>query len=390
MPTLHSLKRHLRPLLPLIGIGRAIAVRLNEATGGGVAGIVEDARTGGVPGLEWRELIPAERVQRKPPIPVAGPLPWQYFHNLSGKRRAEGIFRIREARFRARYGGDLLTEDRRLVLEVSRDIWPTAAHGARLHTWRDGVRLAGLTAVLTTPEARGNFWHWMTELLPRIHLIERSGIRIQDVDTFLVNDTLSSYRLASLRALGVPLDRIRVVGSGETFTLEEALVPTLREQHWDLPAWAASWLGERLPTGEWSGGRRLYLTRRNCAFRRLTNEDALLPLLEAAGFEQFEPERYPLEVQCAAFRSAEAIIGVHGSAWTLSMLCQKGIPFIELMPSNYVDLCFWTCADFARTRHHLLMGDGEQPQEGESPRARFSDLSVSETHFREALLTAGL
>jgi capsular polysaccharide biosynthesis protein len=60
--------------------------------------------------------------------------------------------------------------------------------------------------------------------------------------------------------------------------------------------------------------RRVYLTRRGAATRRLANEAELLPLLERHGFVAVQAESMSAAEQLALFQSAEAVIGVEGAA----------------------------------------------------------------------------
>jgi capsular polysaccharide biosynthesis protein/tetratricopeptide (TPR) repeat protein len=60
--------------------------------------------------------------------------------------------------------------------------------------------------------------------------------------------------------------------------------------------------------------RRIYLSRRGAATRRLANEDELLPLLEQHGFVAVHAETLSATEQLALFQSAEVILGVEGAA----------------------------------------------------------------------------
>ena len=52
-------------------------------------------------------------------------------------------------------------------------------------------RVRGRAIVLTTPGARGNYFHWCLELLPKIHLLRSCGLFEPKKDTFLVNHDLT-------------------------------------------------------------------------------------------------------------------------------------------------------------------------------------------------------
>lgn len=60
--------------------------------------------------------------------------------------------------------------------------------------------------------------------------------------------------------------------------------------------------------------RRIYLTRKDAATRRLANEAELLPLLEQHGFVAVNVQRMSTAEQLALFQCAEFIVGVEGAA----------------------------------------------------------------------------
>lgn len=352
---------------------------------GVVSSIAADPRAK-VAGLRWHEVYQAGTARRCPPECFGYELPWQFVEHVVALEETHGVFEVPQARFWGRYGGFLLDREDRLLLEVSRDIWPAQAHTACLRwRWPEPELLRGTTAVLSTPEAQGNFWHWNTELLTRLHLILKAGWSLDRIDRFLVNDHLGTYRGESLRELGVPLEKVRVVGPGDDFRLEHALVPTFRSEHFDIPRWSAEFLRSSQPVGVWTGSRRLYVTRRGAAFRRLLNEHEIWPLFERAGFELFEPEKHPVAVQRAAFANAEAVVGPHGSGFTNALFSQRGARLVEFFPPNYVDLAFWVAAGHAGMRYGALLGRGRVPQCGDNPRARFADLTLDPDRARRVL-----
>lgn len=340
-------------------------------------------------GESWNPVHPQRDYLRPLPAACGGELPWQYASNQTTRHAPQGVVELRQAGYWGGYGGMLLNADKHLLLDLSRDIWPPEAHTGRLRAWQDGPLLRGTTAVLTTPEARGNFWHWTTELLPRIQLIDTICGGLHSVDHFLVNERPGGYRSAMLRAFGVPEDRILWVDQAFEAVLEHAWVPTLRERHWDVPDWAFQSLEKHLPKGG-QGPRRLYLSRAGCRFRRLLDEEPLARLLRERGFEVFKPEEHPIADQVAAFRHAEAVVGVHGAAFTLSFLCRPGTPVIEIQPPEYTDLSFWSTCHYARAAHGILVGLGSRPAPGIHPRARFADVRLSREMLASALDQAGL
>jgi capsular polysaccharide biosynthesis protein len=72
-------------------------------------------------------------------------------------------------------------------------------------------------------------------------------------------------------------------------------------------------LAQRVPPAA-DAPRRIYLSRRHMATRKLANEAELLPLLEQHGFVAVHAESMSAAEQLALFQSAEFILGVEGAA----------------------------------------------------------------------------
>jgi hypothetical protein len=380
------LKRHLRPLLPLVRAGRCAAAVLRGAVGPkpGITGSVLDPVRGA--GARWTLVEPPARVELPPTLTFGAAAPWKLAAETGYTTAEAGFWEIEETRFWGHYSGVAVDAAGRLVVPLSPSPWGPLSHPARLRwRWPEPERVRGVTAVLCAPEAEDNFWHWTSDLLPRLHLIEQAGWELSRIDCFLVNGTLTGFRAETLRAAGVSLDKVRAVDAGTDLLLERALFPSGRDVHFHLPPWAHDFLVRRFPRGVWSGGRRLYVSRQGCAFRRAIDPGPLEAELKRRGFVEFRPEAHPVGVQRAAFEDAEVVAGVHGSGFTHAMFCRPGASLLEVFSPLYVDPAFFVVSALAGVRHASVIGRGELPPEGVDPRARFADVDVDVAAVARAL-----
>lgn len=91
------------------------------------------------------------------------------------------------------------------------------------------------------------------------------------------------------------------------------------------------------PTGP---GRRLYLSREGAGIRRVTNEPAVVAMLERYGFESVETGSIPFRRQAELFRSADIVVAPCGAALANLMFCRPGTRVLEFFPGDYADDCF--------------------------------------------------
>ncbi len=83
---------------------------------------------------------------------------------------------------------------------------------------------------------------------------------------------------------------------------------------------------------------RLYLTRRGARTttgRQVENEAELVTGLQSLGFIPIEPSRYSFDDQIRIFSQAEAVVGLHGSAFANIVFSPPGTLVVDLLPESW-------------------------------------------------------
>ena len=70
------------------------------------------------------------------------------------------------------------------------------------------ARLAGTSFLLGASSGAHCYYHWMVELLPRLGMLQRHGISLDDINHFLVREITGDWQLETLARLGIARDRI--------------------------------------------------------------------------------------------------------------------------------------------------------------------------------------
>lgn len=78
------------------------------------------------------------------------------------------------------------------------------------------------------------------------------------------------------------------------------------------------------------GNRRIYLSRRDARWRRVTNEEEIVAQLSAHGFEVHELAGRPLEEIADFMSQAEIVVGPSGANLAATMFCSPGTQVVEL------------------------------------------------------------
>jgi capsular polysaccharide biosynthesis protein len=313
-------------------------------------------------GRGWQKVIrPAGSYERVRPISLGRALPACFDPPQTVSWEDERVIFLESCRYWGGYGGSIITHDEHLLGELSPDVW-----GVERHTLFNKLKLPpalplpGLTAVISTPEADRNYSHWMMELLPRLKLLAEAGYGPARVDRYLVNPGGASYERETLALAGLPSEKLLPVSAGSHFHCESIITTNLRSKHWQhsLPAWVPEYLRAltNLAPGA-SSSKRLYLTRRDASFRRVVNEEQLLPILRANDFEVFDPATRTVCEQATIFAGADAIVSPHSSGMTNLVFCRPGTAVMEIFAADYFDVSFWTAATSIGCRYSAVMGE---------------------------------
>ena len=145
-------------------------------------------------------------------------------------------------------------------------------------------RLPGASAVLATSESAG-FFHWMTDALPRLEILQRAGsIPWHRIDHLLIGEGCRAIR-ESLRLLGFDDSKHVVTRRDTHFACDSLIVPSFHGAPGNVPPWAIEFLRKQflsrppLPSSK----RRIYVSRSRASGRRIANEEEILPILGQPG-----------------------------------------------------------------------------------------------------------
>jgi capsular polysaccharide biosynthesis protein len=246
--------------------------------------------------------------------------------------------------------GDVITADGILLADISytspSDLWfMRRKHPIMgLDPLPEPRKLKGTFALLTTPSAGLNYFHWMFGLLPRIAILERAGIDLASIDGFLINHLhFPEVQCSMLRVVGIQPERVVEMNETDAFQPQRLWVTSHLLACGHLRRWLCQWLREKYlvspPLGKPS--RRLYISRADASNRRVANEDEMMDFLTPLGFEKVVIGHRSVFEQSALFASAETIVGPHGATFANIVFCSPRTRIIEMIPRGRYSLLIW-------------------------------------------------
>lgn len=229
--------------------------------------------------------------------------------------------------------------------------------------------------------SQGAFYHWMLEVLPRLHLIEKAEIS----KNYIFADQSFSFQRDSLQCLGFAPDQIIPTQKVKAVRAKKLIIPSIP---YDVPPvpWACRFLQEKflplvkLPKKK----RRLYISRHDASRRRVSNEEEILPLLEAEGYERILLQPLSFLQQIELFASAEKIIAPHGAGLSHLAFCSPRTQLLELFSPAFVNPCYWAICEINDISYTYLFDEGERFPPGVNP-CIDPDLIIDVKKLRHAL-----
>ncbi len=310
-------------------------------------------------GIDVVEVLPSVEITRDEPVG----LPADHF-SFAHHRRATVppaiVARIPGGRAVGHYGA-VVSADDALLFDLSPyyGAFRPSQHPIFLSARLPPVEeVAGTVGVLTT---RGvdNYYHFLTDVLPRLELLRRGGI---EPDRYVVNRS-TAFQRDLLDAVGVPEERTLPSANHPHLRADHLVVSSLPDSHLRTPPWVAAWLRQAfIPTdpSPAPAHRRLYVTRgQRKHTRHVENEAEVLAALSPYAFETVDPGALSVAEQVRIFAEAEIVVGAHGAALTNLVFCPAGAAVVELFPPDYVNVCYWSLAwAVGGLRYRYLVGDG--------------------------------
>lgn len=236
--------------------------------------------------------------------------------------------------------------------------------------------------------AMGNYYHWLIDSLPRLHLVREAGL-LAEIDYFLVYDKTCGFVRESLLALGIRPDQLIDVATHRHLRAKRLLVTTpVRGSGRHSPYWVRGFLCRAylsVPPAAPRFGPRVFISRRDASMRRLLNEPAVEAVLREFDFRTYVLSDLSFADKVNLFSHAEAIVGTVGAGMANLMFAAPGTPLLEFHPATFVEPESVDTAYRAGLPYHWLTGRPSAPASANYYTARHLDLWLDPCQLRAAV-----
>lgn len=313
------------------------------------------------------------------------------------------VLTLPNARINADHFGTLavITADNKLVGDVSLQfsagnfaVAPPADNPIfRQRYFRPPGQVSGTVCSLLSGggAALGNYYHWLLDSLPRLHLVEEAGLW-DEIDYFLIYSREQHFVMETLLALGIRSEQIIDLQT-TTHLRAQRLVLTspVRGTGRHAPRWAGEFMKDAFRPLAATAARAtrfsplVYVSRRDAAFRRVRNEAEVEALLAEYGFESYALTELSFREKAALFSGARAVVGPVGAGLANILFCPEGTPLIELLPRNLVVPDYLDLTARLGMPHYPIICALEAASAQRATADRQDDLTVDLTALRQAV-----
>ncbi len=243
-----------------------------------------------------------------------------------------------------------------------------------------------------------NYGHWLVDCLPRIHLLQQSGL-MAEVDWFLVPAYSADFHFDSLGLLGIPPDKV-LVATDDTHLQADKLIACTHPRgtrsmlipRWMIDWHQASYIHKAPPAGSYPA--KIYVSRRDSPLRQLQNEAEVQALLEGHGYSTYAFAELSFLQKVSLMAGCSHMITASGAGMNNLLYAPPQCRVLEIFPQGLVHAQFYSIAAqlqmhyqymICRPKHAAAtMNEGRHEKLYVSPAALEQQLSLLERQPADA------
>lgn len=221
-----------------------------------------------------------------------------------------------------------------------------------------------IVATFTNCRQGVTYFHWLFNILPKIHLVEKSGLKFDK----LYIECQKSFQEETINLLGYKSNQTIDSSKCKYLSASQLIIPSLPDfnQPARITNWSCNFLRQKFltlssSTADFSEGKhkRIYISRAATTSRRITNEREVIHLLQKYDFSAVRLESLTFLDQVSLFKNANFVIAPHGAGLSNIVFCSKGTKVIEIFSPKFINLCYWYLSSEVELDYYYLFGEGK-------------------------------
>ncbi|MDY7023884.1 MAG: glycosyltransferase family 61 protein, partial [Cyanobacteriota bacterium] len=249
-------------------------------------------------------------------------------------------------------------------------------------------------AFLSVRWGNGGYFHWMFDVIARLHLVQRiSQSQNIKIDKFVFSHCPNQSQINCLEILGIAAEQILESFEYPYLKAKQVIVPNIVQEfgisEWKCHYLKQAFLNQTIPP-KIPGYRRIYIDRNQANYRKVLNNQQVVQLLERYGFQRLHLETLSIVEQAYYLNAAEVVVAPHGAGLTNLVFCDARTKVIEIFSPGYITPLYWFLSTICQLEHYYLIG--ERLPEDDDPKINpvTRDIHVNLLQLEQLLKKAGL
>ena len=213
-------------------------------------------------------------------------------------------------------------------------------------------------AIWMTDTWAHNYFHWMTESIPRLMALEGN---YKDHKVVLP-ERLKNFNYVS--------DSLNILGYDHLFFSndEKLTIASLVSFERTAPSFnyhqqVIKSIHHRMGVESKVPDRKIYVSRRKAGKRKIVNEEELIQQLMLSGYEIHQFEDYSIAEQIRLMNETSHFISMHGAGLTNMLFMEKGAKVLEFrFRGDTTNNCFYTLASELGHLYYYSQNDFQTPK----------------------------
>jgi hypothetical protein len=199
----------------------------------------------------------------------------------------------------------------------------------------------------------GNYYHWLVDTLPRL-LIFKDELKQKNYSLLLPADCRSFIK----RTLSYyEINDVTYIHSNEFLSIKNLIVPYYLVGSGHIHPLKVSEVRQfflnKVPGV--SDLRKIYVSRGRQKARRVVNEEAVIQIVKALGFNVIYFEDYTFEQQVEIGKGTKYMVSSHGANLTNLMFMGPNTRVLELIRSDAPNFCYWALASVVKVDYYYQL-----------------------------------
>ncbi|MFC0524540.1 DUF563 domain-containing protein [Pontibacillus salicampi] len=213
---------------------------------------------------------------------------------------------------------------------------------------------------------QNNYHHFLLDILPRYHLLQRSNIHI---DKYVFGKMSKPFHKEWLNMLGIPKSKVIEIDPSSKFPFhlkaKKVIVPSVPRLMGGIPKWAVQYIKDtatqKVTLKPDSTYKRIYISREDAGARYIVNESELKQLLVNKGFKTITLSSLSVKEQVEIFSSADVVLAPVGAGNTNLIFSKPGAKHFELSPRTMNSNVFWKICNHLNLEYFQIVCPIEEP-----------------------------